>query len=155
MGRRFSLVLAAPAAAILGAALGALFGILAGHLDDYYHSCYDPSYDPTFYTAAISCGFAVGMGFGFAGGIGGAFEGKKLNLKLREETLARLRKFGRRKDPVGCRQTAEMWEKLNRADADSLYNAACMRAVTAAVLRAADYPRARHAYLPLTPKMLL
>ena len=28
---------------------------------------------------------------------------------------------------------AEMWEKLNRTDADSLYNAACFRAVTAAV----------------------
>ena len=26
-----------------------------------------------------------------------------------------------------------MWEKLNRTDADSLYNAACIRAVTAAV----------------------
>ena len=26
-----------------------------------------------------------------------------------------------------------MWEKLNRTDADSLYNAACFRAVTAAV----------------------
>ena len=28
---------------------------------------------------------------------------------------------------------AEMLEKLNRTDADSLYNAACLRAVTAAV----------------------
>src|SRR5262249_39974009 len=35
-------------------------------------------------------------------------------------------------------QTAEMWERLNRADAGGLYDAACMRAVTAAVLRAAD-----------------
>jgi tetratricopeptide (TPR) repeat protein len=42
------------------------------------------------------------------------------------------------KDPAGCRQTAAMWEKLNRTDANSLYNAGCMRAVTAAVLRAAD-----------------
>jgi len=50
----------------------------------------------------------------------------------------RLRHFEKAKDPAGCRQTAEMWEKLNRADADSLYNAACWRAVTAAVLRAAD-----------------
>ena len=31
-----------------------------------------------------------------------------------------------------------MWEKLNHADASSLYDAACMRAVTAAVLRATD-----------------
>src|SRR5262249_16894655 len=35
---------------------------------------------------------------------------------------------------AGCRQSAEMWEKLNRTDADSLYEAASMRAVTAAVL---------------------
>jgi hypothetical protein len=38
----------------------------------------------------------------------------------------------------GCRQTAEMWEKLKRTDADSLYNTARMRAVTAAVFLAAD-----------------
>src|SRR5262249_52423573 len=38
----------------------------------------------------------------------------------------------------GCRQTAEMWENLKRTDADSLYHAARMRAVTAAVFRAAD-----------------
>jgi serine/threonine protein kinase/tetratricopeptide (TPR) repeat protein len=50
----------------------------------------------------------------------------------------RLRHFERMKDPAGCRQTAEMWERLNRADAASLYTAARMRAVTAAVLRAAD-----------------
>jgi hypothetical protein len=31
-----------------------------------------------------------------------------------------------------------MWEDLKRTDADSLYNAARMRAVTATVLRAAD-----------------
>jgi tetratricopeptide (TPR) repeat protein len=49
----------------------------------------------------------------------------------------RLRHFEQTKDPVGCRQTAQMWEKLNRADADSLYNAACMRAVSAAVLTGA------------------
>jgi hypothetical protein len=50
----------------------------------------------------------------------------------------RLRHFERAGDAAGCRQTAEMWENLKRADADSLYNAACLRAVTAAVLRAAD-----------------
>jgi hypothetical protein len=42
------------------------------------------------------------------------------------------------RDAAGCRQTAEIWESLKRADANGLYNAACMRAVTAAVLRAAD-----------------
>ncbi len=50
----------------------------------------------------------------------------------------RLRHFEKRKDAAGCRQTAAMWEKLKRTDGDSLYKAACFRAVTAAVLRAAD-----------------
>jgi tetratricopeptide (TPR) repeat protein len=49
----------------------------------------------------------------------------------------RLRHFEKLRDTAGCRQTAEMWENLRRTDADSLYNAASMRAVTAAVLRAA------------------
>jgi hypothetical protein len=50
----------------------------------------------------------------------------------------RLRHFEKHRDASGCRATAEMWEGLNRADAASLYNAACYRAVTATVLRAAD-----------------
>jgi serine/threonine protein kinase len=50
----------------------------------------------------------------------------------------RLRHFEKMKDPEGCRQTAQMWENLKRTDTDSLYNAACMRAVTAAALRAID-----------------
>jgi tetratricopeptide (TPR) repeat protein len=37
------------------------------------------------------------------------------------------------KDASGCRATAVMWEKLDRRDAASLYNAACYRAVSAAV----------------------
>jgi hypothetical protein len=45
----------------------------------------------------------------------------------------RLRHFEKIKDGAGCRTTAEMWENLNRKDATSFYNAACMRAVTAAV----------------------
>jgi hypothetical protein len=49
----------------------------------------------------------------------------------------RLRHFAKTRDAAGCRQTAEMWEQLKRTDADGLYNAARMRAVTAAVLRAA------------------
>ena len=36
-------------------------------------------------------------------------------------------------DPAGCRATVAMWEKLNRPDAGSLYNAACGRAITSAV----------------------
>ena len=50
----------------------------------------------------------------------------------------RLRHFEKMKDAFGCRETAEMWEKLKRIDAGSLYDAACMRGVTAAVIRAAD-----------------
>ncbi len=45
----------------------------------------------------------------------------------------RLRHFQSTNDPDGCRATAVMWEKLNRSDAGSLYDAACMRAVTSAV----------------------
>jgi tetratricopeptide (TPR) repeat protein len=52
--------------------------------------------------------------------------------------LARLATVRETKDPQSCRTTAEMWERLNRKDAGSLYNAACMRAVTAAALRATD-----------------
>jgi serine/threonine protein kinase len=50
----------------------------------------------------------------------------------------RLRHFEKMKDPAGCRQTAALWEKLNRADAASLYTAACMRAVTAATAGAKE-----------------
>ena len=47
----------------------------------------------------------------------------------------RRRHFEKVKDASGCRTTAEMWERLNRTDAGSLYNAACYRAVTAAVVK--------------------
>jgi tetratricopeptide (TPR) repeat protein len=50
----------------------------------------------------------------------------------------RLRHFAKTGDATGCRQTAEMWEGLKRTDAASLYNAARLRAVTAAVFRATD-----------------
>jgi hypothetical protein len=46
----------------------------------------------------------------------------------------RLRHFEKAKDAAGCRTTAEMWEKLQRTDAESLYQAAVCRAVTADVL---------------------
>jgi eukaryotic-like serine/threonine-protein kinase len=51
---------------------------------------------------------------------------------------ARMRHFERIKDPVGCRQTAVMWEKRHLTDPDSLYSSACFRAISAAVLRTAD-----------------
>jgi serine/threonine protein kinase len=50
----------------------------------------------------------------------------------------RLQYFEKAKDAAGCRATAEMWENLKRTDAASLYDAACFRAVTAAVIRATD-----------------
>jgi eukaryotic-like serine/threonine-protein kinase len=50
----------------------------------------------------------------------------------------RLRHFEKAKDAAGCRATAEMWEALKRTDAESLYKAACYRAVAAAVLRAGN-----------------
>jgi tetratricopeptide (TPR) repeat protein len=52
----------------------------------------------------------------------------------------RLRHFQRHCDPAGCRATAEMWEKLNRPDHVSLYNAACLRAVAASVYAKANQP---------------
>jgi serine/threonine protein kinase len=52
--------------------------------------------------------------------------------------VLRLRHFEKTKNAAGCRTTAEMWEKLHRNDFGSLYEASCMRAVTAAVLRASD-----------------
>jgi tetratricopeptide (TPR) repeat protein len=64
--------------------------------------------------------------------------GKAVDPRLLPEAIdVRLRHFAKMKDAVGCWQTAEMWEKLNRTDATSLYGAACMRAVTAAVIRSA------------------
>jgi serine/threonine protein kinase/Flp pilus assembly protein TadD len=46
----------------------------------------------------------------------------------------RLRHFEKTKDPAGCRVTAEMWENRSYTP----YDAACFRAVTAAVIRATD-----------------
>jgi len=50
----------------------------------------------------------------------------------------RLRHFQKVRDAAGCRTTAEMWENQGRGDADGLYNAACYRAVTSAVIRDSD-----------------
>jgi serine/threonine protein kinase len=60
----------------------------------------------------------------------------------------RLRQFEKTMDAAGCRKTAEMWESLRRTGPNSLYNAARLRAVTAAVLRGQDgksEPRAEQA----------
>jgi tetratricopeptide (TPR) repeat protein len=57
---------------------------------------------------------------------------------LRRVINLRLRYFEQAKDPVGCRQTAAIWENLKRTDADSLYQAAVLRVVAGSVLRSAD-----------------
>ena len=63
--------------------------------------------------------------------------GKVVDSRLMPSALGtRQRAFARLKDASGCRRTAELWEKLNRQDAGSLYDAACYRAVTAGFLRA-------------------
>jgi hypothetical protein len=50
----------------------------------------------------------------------------------------RLLHFAKLNDAAGCRATAEMWEKFHRTDVGGLYDAACFRATTAAVLRLSD-----------------
>jgi serine/threonine protein kinase len=60
--------------------------------------------------------------------------GKPVDTWVVQELMdLRLRHFQKAGDPVGCRTTAQMLEKLNLTDARSLYKAACWRAVTAAV----------------------
>ena len=64
-------------------------------------------------------------------------KGKSVDPRLVPYVLdLRLRVFAKQRDASACRQTAEMWERLERNDADSLYNAACYRAVTAGILPA-------------------
>jgi serine/threonine protein kinase/tetratricopeptide (TPR) repeat protein len=64
--------------------------------------------------------------------------GKTIQRDLLQDVLGvRLRHFAKARDAAGCRQTAEMWESCKATDAESLYLAARMRAVTASVLRAA------------------
>jgi len=64
-------------------------------------------------------------------------KGKAVDRRLLPHVLdVRLRVFATEKDATACRQTAEMWERLERKDAGSLYSAACFRAVTAGVLPA-------------------
>ncbi len=64
--------------------------------------------------------------------------GKVAQTALSQMALLRLRHYTKAKDAAGCRATAEMAEKLNPTDAICLYNIACMRSVTAAVIRAND-----------------
>src|SRR5262249_51838299 len=50
--------------------------------------------------------------------------------------------FARSKDAAGCRQTAERWAERMERDQSGFYEAACMRAVLAAVLGATNQPDA-------------
>jgi tetratricopeptide (TPR) repeat protein len=52
----------------------------------------------------------------------------------------RLRYFERTADAPGCRQTAALWEGVNRFDAGSLYTAARMRAIAARAGQRANQP---------------
>jgi tetratricopeptide (TPR) repeat protein len=57
---------------------------------------------------------------------------------VRDVMLLRLGYFEKVQDAAGCRATAEKWENLGHTDSESLYRAAYMRAVTAAVVRVTD-----------------
>jgi tetratricopeptide (TPR) repeat protein len=57
---------------------------------------------------------------------------------LSEMWYLRQEHFAKAKDVAGCRATVELAEKPNPSDWSSLYGLACMRAVTAAVIRATD-----------------
>ncbi len=62
---------------------------------------------------------------------------RALRLKVQPDLVGLLNNqrlyYRKKNDVAGCRKTAELWESLHRTDARSLYNAACYRAVTAAV----------------------
>jgi hypothetical protein len=51
---------------------------------------------------------------------------------------ASLKYYLKGKDAAASRRTLDEWEKLNLTDANSLYNSACFRALTAASIRATD-----------------
>jgi tetratricopeptide (TPR) repeat protein len=64
--------------------------------------------------------------------------GKRLHRRFFVVADIRLRYFEKAQDAAGCRATAELWEQQKRTDADSLYQAAVCRAVTAKVIGAGD-----------------
>ncbi len=73
--------------------------------------------------------------------------GKRIHQNFPEVADYRLRYFEKARDAEGCRTTAELWEKQERTDAESLYQAAVCRAVTAAVLKQVSAPGSRAAGL--------
>jgi tetratricopeptide (TPR) repeat protein len=60
--------------------------------------------------------------------------GKRVTPAFSHVAALRLHHFARAKNAEQCRVTAKLWEKQERTDASSLYQAAVCRAVTAAVL---------------------
>ena len=65
-------------------------------------------------------------------------KGQRVHRNFPDVADLRLRHFQAARDAAGCRRTADRWEELHRTDADSLYEAAVCRAVTAVVIRATD-----------------
>jgi tetratricopeptide (TPR) repeat protein len=64
--------------------------------------------------------------------------GKTAHRSIAAVAELRLRHFEKAKDARGSRETAELWEKLERRDRASLFTAAKIRAVTARLIREAD-----------------
>ena len=64
--------------------------------------------------------------------------GKRIHRNFPEVADFRLRQFEKAANAQECRKTAELWEKQERTDAESLYQAALCRAVTAAILKDAN-----------------
>ncbi len=73
--------------------------------------------------------------------------GKRVHKNFPEVADFRLRYFEKAKDAQECRTTAELWERQQRTDAESLYQAAICRAVTAKVLKQVNAPGTRAAGL--------
>ena len=65
-------------------------------------------------------------------------EGKEVSRLITGVMNLRLRHYQKISDAAGCLETAGTWEALKRTDAQSLYQAACFRAVCAAVNRGTD-----------------
>ena len=67
--------------------------------------------------------------------------GRPVNPQMIPELMVlRFQHYQQAGDPAGCRATAEMWEGLNRPDANSLVVAASMRALAARLYARADQP---------------
>ena len=66
-------------------------------------------------------------------------------IELNYDYEKRLRYFENMKVATGCRTTAELWEAMHCTDSESLYHAACFRAVTAKVILVTDQAATKEA----------